>query len=99
MSEIKTCHVITRNPTSKGDLGACEIGYYTVSDGILTVVTGAGEPLRGASGERITERLVLGGESERAVAMRLALGHWRSGRDETADAFNRPLSYGPSGLV
>jgi len=99
MSEIRTCHVITRNPTGKGDLGACEVGYYKVSDGILTIVTSTGEPLRGAMGERITARLVPGGESERAVAMRLTLRQWQSERDDDPNGFNRPLRYGRSGVA
>jgi hypothetical protein len=98
MSEIKTCHVITRNPSGgRGDLGSCEVGYYTVSDDLLAMVGGDGGPLRDANnGERITHRLVPGGESEKAVAMRLTLKLWLSERGDEMAGFNRPIDYGRS---
>jgi hypothetical protein len=98
--EIKQVTVMPRNPSGdRGDLGSCEVGYYTESDGLLTMVSGTGEPLRGANGERITARLEPGGESERAVAMRLTLGHWRATSDDDPNGFNRPLRYSKAGLA
>jgi hypothetical protein len=70
---------------------------YLVSDGVVTMCTGTGEPLRGIMGDRITGRL--DGETAPAVAQRLAIRHWQSGRDDDPNGFNRVLRYGPSGLV
>jgi hypothetical protein len=39
-----------------------------------------------------THRLV-NGEDARGEAKRLVLAHWRSGRDDVSDAFNKPLRY------
>jgi len=95
--EIKSVHVITANPTDRDSLGSCEIGYYTVSGGLLTMVSNDGAPLRDPNnGERITVRL--NGESEKTVAKRLTLQHWQSSRgDETSVEFNRPIHYPKAG--
>jgi hypothetical protein len=64
---------------------------YTIECDVVTMVTGTGEPLRGIMGDRITGRL--DGESAPAVAQRLAIRHWQSGRDDDPNGFNRPLRY------
>ncbi len=94
MLRIYEVTVTTRNPNSPGDVGSCEIGFYTVVGDVLRLVDAGGAPVRTNSGERITARL-LAGEEARRVAGRLTLAHWRNQRDrsELVPGFNDPLHY------
>jgi hypothetical protein len=101
-SEIHHVVVGTRNPNGDDprDMGDSEEGFYTVSDGLLTMVNVDGAPLRNAAGERITARLAAG-EVARNIAARLVLARWRIERDAGGGVpgFGRRLSYGPDGVV
>jgi hypothetical protein len=74
MTEIKHVVGITANPSGgRGDLGQCAEGNYFVEDGILTVRSADGVPLRDANnGERIMHHLAPG-EGDEAIAKRLTL--------------------------
>jgi hypothetical protein len=85
--------LITSNPAGRDDSGSCEHGYYTVEGDLLSMVTSTGEPLRGGFGERVAARP--NGGSEKSVAMRLTLEHWRSARRDEMAGFNRPIRYQP----
>lgn len=90
-NRINEITVATRNPSgAPGDLGSCEVGFFTVDDDLLTLVEGDGMPVRATNGERITAWL-RAGEGARTVASRLILARWRAS-DAGAD-FNRPLHY------
>jgi hypothetical protein len=92
MSEIKAVIAVVSNPLGKGSSGECAEGWYTVSDGVLTLTDIHGEPLRdGDTGARFTHRL-LPGDLEKSVAKRLTLAQWRANRDDGAE-FNKPLRY------
>lgn len=87
--------VATRSPSgTPGDLGSCEVGFFTLDDDLVTLVEGDGIPVRTKSGDRITAR-VRPSENSRQVASRLILARWRES-DAAAD-FNRPLQYGRLG--
>jgi hypothetical protein len=94
-NRINEITVATRNPSGQpGDVGSCEVGFFTVDDDLLTLVEGDGMPVRDAGGERITARL-RAGEGVRTVASRLILARWRA--SDAASDFNRPLHYRWSG--
>jgi hypothetical protein len=99
LSDIKHVVVTVRQPSgARGDLGSVAEGFFRVSeDGVLTMVTATGEPLRGVMGERLTARL--DGEHERTVASRLVLAHWRSSQDDASDFNSRRLTYPRTGWV
>ncbi len=44
MPEIKEV-VVQPRPPRNGDAGACEIGFYSVSDGLLTMHNEKGQPI------------------------------------------------------
>ncbi|MDA9437259.1 hypothetical protein [Bradyrhizobium sp. CCBAU 51627] len=97
-NKIQEITVATRNPSgTPGDMGSCEVGFFTVDGDLLTLVEGDGMPVRRANGERVTARLQAGDSAHR-IASRLILGaRWR-GSDAASD-FNRPLHYRPTGWV
>jgi hypothetical protein len=93
MSEIKSVVVVTAKPASRGDLGQCEEGHYTVENGMLTIVTREGEPLRDDNnGERITVRL-FPGDDEKVVAKKLTLRRYREAHRDELAGFHRPIRY------
>lgn len=90
-NRINEITVATRRPSgAPGDLGSCEIGFFTIDGDLLTLVEGDGVPIRTRNGERITASLTAG-ESARKVASRLLLARWRA--TDAASDFNRPLHY------
>jgi hypothetical protein len=95
-SEIHHVVVGTRNPSGDDplDKGDSEEGWYTVEDGLLTMVTVDGVALRNGAGERITARLT-DGTAPRTIAARLVLSRWRNERDATEGVrdFGRPIRY------
>jgi hypothetical protein len=97
MSEIKQVTVATRNP-SRDDLGSVEIGPYVVEDGLLTMVSEEGVPVRNANGDLMTH-LLAPGENAVVIAKRLRLKIWRSANSDEMSGFNRRIDYGPSEVV
>jgi hypothetical protein len=88
MPEIKEV-VVQPRPPRNGDAGACEIGFYSVSDGLLTMHNEKGQPIG-------KPYRLAAGDNERVVASRLTLAAWRKAV-RTSD-FNRPLGYARSGI-
>jgi hypothetical protein len=96
--EIKHCVVITANPTSSNDTGSAEEGWFTVSDGLVTMTDKDGDPIRNANGDRMTHKL-LPGENPVVIAGRMRLKMWRDERGDGVEGFNRRIDYGSSGVV
>jgi hypothetical protein len=101
MPDIKQVTVITRNPNgAKGDLGSCEIGFYTLSeDGLLTMTDGQGGPLRDENTGHKIEMHLLPGENEKAAAKKLTLKIYRDAPDNEMAGFHRPIRYPRSWLA
>jgi hypothetical protein len=101
-SEIHHVVVGTRNPSGDDprDMGDSQEGWYTVSDGLLTLVNVDGVALRNGAGERLTARIA-DGTAPRTIAARLVLSRWRNERDATegVPGFGRRIRYGPDGVV
>jgi|SRR5271170_6596899 len=93
MSDVKSVTVATRNP-SGNDLGSVEIGFYTLSDGLVTMTDCEGLPLRNANGDLMTHRLGAG-ENHVTIAKRMRLKMWRDENDD-GNGFNRRIDYGPA---
>jgi hypothetical protein len=87
--EIKTVWFTTRLPRD-GDQGAVEAGYYSVSEGIVTMHDATGKP----AGKKC--RLGPGDDPHR-TAQRLTREAWLKNAG-TSD-FNRSLNYQPLGIA
>jgi hypothetical protein len=100
MPEVHQVTVIISNPTREGDTGRVTIGYYTVSDGVLTMTDGEGAPVRRRGSGELYKHKLEAGEGVGAIARRLTLSIFRSntGRDGMA-GFNRPLRYPIIGIA
>ena len=83
---IKTVCPQTRAPR-KGDAGECAIGYYSISDDVLTMHDVSGKPGK-------TYRLGPD-DNERVIASRLTVEAWRAATPD----FNRPLNCQWSGVA
>jgi hypothetical protein len=88
--EIKTVWITTRPPTGGGDFGAVEGGHYRVVDGVVVMCDEAGKP----TGQK---RKLEAGQDPHHIAARLMREAWIKQADRSD--FNRPLVYGPSGVV
>jgi hypothetical protein len=73
-----------------GDAGACTIGYYLVTDGVLKMCHENGRP---------TGKIyrLEPGDNERVIAARLTLEAWR--RTANQSDFNRTLNYEKYGVA
>jgi hypothetical protein len=100
MPEIKEVSVIIANPVTRSDTGRATIGFYTVSDGVLTMVDGDGKPVfRRHSGDIYTHELK-DGDDPVAIAKRLTMSIWRSNTGgDASGGFNRRLVYNDAGIV
>ena len=100
MPEIKEVSVIIANPVTRGDTGRATIGFYTVSDGVLTMVDGDGKPVfRRHSGDIYTHELK-DGDDPVAIAKRLTMSIWRSNTGgDPSGGFSRRLVYPDIGVV
>jgi hypothetical protein len=87
--EIKIVCPQTRAPRN-GDTGACAVGRYYVSDGVLVMCDEIGKP---------TGKTHRPGpnDDERLVACRLTLEAYRA--TARASDFNRPLNYSRHGVA
>ncbi|WP_409188784.1 hypothetical protein [Bradyrhizobium sp. RDM4] len=90
--EIRCVWIQTRAPDyERGEEGNVEPGYYTVSDGVLT--------MRDAAGKSTGAKHVLGpDDNERVIASRLTREAWQKAGGGGSD-FNRRLDYGPIGIA
>jgi hypothetical protein len=89
-AEIKAVIITTRSPRDEGDPGACEIGHYSVVDGVVVMCSEDGKP----TGKK---QRIGSGEDPQRIASRLAKEAWVKTRGD-AD-FNRPLSYPRAGIA
>lgn len=101
MPEVHSTYAIIANPNPAipGDTGRISVGYYIVTDGVLTMTDSKGAAVRNPhNGERCTHKLA-DGEDSRAIASRLTkkIRTARAGGDAAA-AFNQPLTYPPSSV-
>jgi hypothetical protein len=87
--EIKSVWITTVLPRGD-DPGAGEFGLYTVENGILQMVTEAGQP----AGKKYK---LQPGDDPKTVAGRLTKEAWMK-RARESD-FNKPLRYGPLGIA
>jgi hypothetical protein len=85
--EIKPVVVQTRFPRFPGDPGGCEIGYYSVSDGVLTM---RDEPF--GKGHQLAPN-----DDPHRIAGRLTLVAWNKANGDSD--FTRPLNYRATGLA
>ena len=81
--EINEVCFQTRAPRD-GDAGGCEAGFYSVTDGVVTMHDEKGVP----TGKEYRLRL---GEDARQIAGRMARDAWVKVRG--VSDFNRPISY------
>jgi hypothetical protein len=81
-----------------GDPGRATIGFYTITDGVLTM-TGDGKAVRRKfSGEPYKHKLEPDDDPV-IIAKRRTLSIYRSNTDDGLGGFNRPLSYPKLGLA
>src|SRR4051812_27432331 len=79
--EIKPVVVQTRFPQFPGDLGGCEIGYYSVSDAVLIMRDERGAPLG-------KDHQLAPNDDPHRIAGRLTLAAWNNANG--ASDFTRP---------
>jgi hypothetical protein len=98
MSEVYEVYATVRLPAG-GDTGQVTSGFYVLEDGILTMTTSKGVPVRNAhTGEKYIQKI---GPKDSAPdhAKRLTLKIYRMlGRDADG-GFNRPLQYPRIGIA
>ena len=102
MSEVQHITVQIRRPTGD-DPGQVTTGYFTLADGILTMTTSSGVPIRRATtGERFTCK-IKPGDNHVAIAGQLTLQVRDELRGENrpgaVKGFNRQLDYPKSGVA
>jgi hypothetical protein len=100
MPEIKEASAIVANPVTRGDTGRATVGFYTVSDGILTMTDGDGKPVRRRHSGDVYRHELKDGDDPVAIAKRLTLAIWRSNTGgDASGGFNRRLHYPDIGLA
>jgi hypothetical protein len=88
--EIKSVWITTVLPSDRDPVGAVEVGYYKVENGILQMVTEAGKP----AGKKYK---LQPGDDPKTIAARLTKEAWMKRARESN--FDRPLRYGPLGIA
>jgi hypothetical protein len=88
-AEIKIVWVTTRQPIDSDDPGAAQPGFYSVSDGTVTMHDETGKP----TGK---EYMLGHGDDPHRIAQRLTREAWLKTRGTTD--FDRPLHYAPLGI-
>jgi hypothetical protein len=94
--EIKVKHitVITRNPSGRGDLGACESSWYIIDEFHRLILTDAhGVPVHNPTTGNLMTHRMRPGDHEKDVAQRMTLELWRANRGDEKAEFNRPIRY------
>jgi hypothetical protein len=84
--EIKSVTITIRQPRHDGDPGAVEVGFYSVSDGVLTMHDASGKPAGShpLKGDAAT------------FARALTRARWEQSGES---AFNQPLDYKRLGVA
>jgi hypothetical protein len=90
---IKSVVVTTAKPSGPGDLGQVAEGFYTVANGILTMCTPDGVPLRDDNTGRQVALRLLAGDDEKAVAKKLTLQQYRASNRDQMAGFGRAIRY------
>lgn len=73
-------------------------GFYTVENGVLTMVYNDGEPVRLEDGSRV-EHTLRPDENARKVAGRLTVKVRKALMGETVEGFSSPIDYPSSGVA
>jgi hypothetical protein len=107
---IKRITIQLRRPLGADDSGMVAHGCYKFADGVVTLCTEDGTPLKRGRDEQLTTRTVKGardaplwssavlaGHSERQVAGRLL--HQKTASEKRGGDFNRRLDYPDRGIV
>jgi hypothetical protein len=87
---LKHVWITTILPSDRDPVGAVEIGYYTVEDGILQMVSEAGKP----AGKKFK---LQPGDDPQAIAARLTKEAWMK-RARESD-FHREIIYPPRSIA
>ncbi len=95
---MKQVTAIVSNPSLLDEAGRVTIGFYVMDGSLLTMTDGEGTPVRGRSGERITQK-IQAGEDPSVIAKRLTMRIYRMARGDGMAWFNRPLNYPTSGFL
>jgi hypothetical protein len=84
----------------EGDVGQVAEGRYTLEDDVVTLVSHAGVPVRGPSGETYSKKLE-DGEAAHVIAGRLtkAFRRARLGDKHRVEGFSSPISYPKNGSI
>jgi hypothetical protein len=93
MGEIKSVVVTTAKPSGPGDLGQIAEGFYTVANGILTMCTPDGVPLRDDNTGRQVALRLLAGDDEKDLAKKLTLQQYRAANRDQMAGFGRTIRY------
>jgi hypothetical protein len=96
--EVHSVWATVRRPMDENDLGQVTAGYYTLTDGVLTMTDSKGAAVRDRSGEKYL-RKIEPGEDARAIASRLTIEIYRMLRGGTAPGFGGPINYPKSGVA
>ena len=101
MPDVKKVFITVRNP-SDGDPGQVSTGYYTITDGLMTMTDGAGTPMRHqTTGELFTWKL-RPGDKEISIANMMTRKVRRNVHnlpEDGATGFNRRLVYPIGGIA
>ena len=98
MPDVRKVFRDIRSPKGDDDPGQVTIGYYTLTDGLMTMTDGNGKPIRKDNGELWTHRM-RDGDKETPIA------HWMTGkvyralRGDDVLGFNRRISYPRHGIA
>ena len=90
---IKSVVVTTAKPSGPGDLGQVAEGFYTVANGILTMCTPDGVPLRDENTGRQVALRLLAGDDEKGLAKKLTLQQYRAANRDQMAGFGRAIRY------
>lgn len=96
MSKIGHVFIEIRKPRD-GDQGRTEEAFFVVNDGVVMLVTQAGEPTYDPQGKKITAPIKQGETASRVAArlLRASLG----GRSRAYESFSRNIRYPKSGVA
>jgi hypothetical protein len=90
---IKSVVVTTAKPSGPGDLGQIAEGFYTVANGILTMCTPDGVPLRDDNTGRQVALRLLAGDDEKGLAKKLTLQQYRAANRDQIAGFHKRIDY------
>jgi hypothetical protein len=98
MPEVKQVAAILANPGPHDPTGRVTIGYYVLTDDVLTMTDSKGAPVRSRGGDKY-EQKIKEGDNVTLIAQRLTMKIYRSRTGNDVAGFNRPLVYRPLGIA